>query len=264
MTTDAQPRTRAEPVNLMHAAASSLTVDEAATGYARIWQADPEEWFQPGVCRHCQTPLGSTQDDLVMSLGSFGWLPNVCCPNCAETGKARLADEDQKARANALSGVIPAEFAYWNQSLGNNEAKAKALGAFKPELRRGMILHGTTGGCKTRIMWELVKLVVALPDAQSWYWLDAFDAATKGIPVEAERAQFLFIDDLGNEPTSTKYETAMLRLIRKRNDWHRPIFITTQLTGIVFKRRFFEGAAAEAILRRLTERTDRISTDNIT
>lgn len=257
-----QSRTRDEPRQIMLAAASALTAADAAAGFSRLFDEQPTEWFRPGTCRHCDAPLGDSPDDLVIPLGAFGFIPNVCCKACADRGQARLAQEDRKARSAAYSSIIPAEFIWWDDRLGNNAARARTFAVFKPETRRGLILHGTSGGCKTRILWEVVKTLVDLPSAPSWLFLDAYDAATTGFPAEATRADYLFLDDLGNEPTSTKYETALLRLLRKRNDWHKPTLISTQLTGVVFKRRFFEGAAAEAILRRLNERTDKVSTDN--
>ena len=183
----------------------------------------------------------------------------MCCSSCSEAGKARIEAEDQLARANQFAGVVPAEFAHWDERRGNNAALARARGKFNPMTRRGMILHGTSGTCKTRIMWELAKQLVASPDAPSWLWVDSYDCATAGFPAECGKVDFLFIDDLGNEPTSTKFETALLRLIRKRNDWHKPTIVSTQLTGDAFKRRFFNGAAAEAILRRFGERADKIA-----
>lgn len=261
MTIESKTRHMKEPTSLLIAASQEMTAEAAASGFLRLWQSDRDQWFQPGACRHCGASLGTTEADMVIPLGAFGFLPNICCQTCSDAGKARVEEEDRKARAGALSGVIPAEFSWWDDRRGNNEARARVMGAFNPEGRRGMILHGTSGTCKTRLLWELAKKVVELSTAPSWLFLDAYDAATAGFPAEAARVDFLFLDDLGNEPTTTKYETALLRLIRKRNDWHKPIFLSTQLTGVVFKKRFFEGAAAEAILRRLNERTDKITTD---
>lgn len=250
-----------EPTQLLEATSGELTAEAAAKGFIAVFTAEPEQYFEPGVCRHCGVSLGATLEDKVMPLGAFGFLPNVCCQACSDAGKARLAAEEQKARAANYAGLIPAEFVYWNEKMGNNSARAKVFGSFNPDTRRGLILHGSSGSCKTRLLWEIAKHLVDLPNPVSWLFVDAYDAATVGFPAEAAKVDFLFLDDLGNEPTSTKYETALLRLIRKRCDWHKPIFISTQLTGIAFKKRFFEGAAADAILRRLSERTDKIPTD---
>lgn len=185
----------------------------------------------------------------------------MCCDKCAEAGKTRLAVERQEANNARFRGLIPTEFIVWDTRLGNNPGLARARSAFSISNRKGVILHGTSGTGKTRILYQLVKFVCEQPEAFSWCVLDAFEAADKGIPKEAYTCDFLFIDDLGNEPKSPKFETTLLHLIRRRNDWHRPTSITTQLTPSAFKQRFCSGAAAEAIMRRFRERSVSVATD---
>lgn len=221
----------------------------------------PDGFFPLGICRHCGASLGSAPEDKVIPIGCFGYLPNVCCQPCSDKGRARLALEDAQARAAMYSSKVPAEFVFWDDEKGNKRALAAVLGKFSFSSRRGLILFGPSGTCKTRLLWEIVKRVVDQPDNFTWLFMDSYDAAVKGVPEEAAFVQFLFLDDLGNEPTSTKFETALLRLIKRRNDWHKPTFITTQLTGAQFKGRFFQGPAAVAIMRRLRERSDQIATD---
>lgn len=255
-----QPTDRSGPIAFASVFASRTAEEAAGDDFARRHELDPEGYFKPGVCRHCGTGLGTALADRVMPMGVLGYLPNVCCPECSQKGKERIAAEAEGEQAKAFSGVVPAEFCTWDANKGNGAALAAAIGKFSFTTRRGMVIHGISGSCKTRIVWELVKRIVEQPQPFSWLVLDSFDAATAGFQVEAAKVDFLFIDDLGNEPTSTKFETALLRLIRKRCDWHKPIFITTQLTGLQFKARFFQGSAGEAIMRRLNERTDKINT----
>jgi DNA replication protein DnaC len=221
----------------------------------------PDAYYELGVCRHCGASLGETDDDKVIPIGSFGFLPNVCCPSCSQAGKDRLDEEYRKAsQTRYFSGNVPDEFIHWDESKGNVQALSRVLGKFSFTARRNLVLQGPSGTCKTRIMWELVKRVLEQVEGYSFLWLDSYDAATKGIPEEAHKAAFLFIDDLGNEPTSNKFETAMLRLIRNRCDWHRPFVLSTQLDAPLFAKRFFSGAAAAAIMRRMKERTDSVFT----
>lgn len=229
------------------------------------WKAEigesPNDWHTPGICRHCGVSLGDRDEDKVMSIGAFGWLPNICCHACAKAGKERIEEEARRAFSSGFSGIIPAEFIHWRADVGRNDVLAKVNGKFSFETRRGLTIFGPSGSCKTRVAWEVVKKIVAQPQAYSWLFLDAYDCATAGFPTEAGKVDFLIIDDLGNEPTGAKYETALLRLLRKRCDWHKPTIITTQLTAMQFKQRFFQGQAAEAIMRRLRERNDTINTD---
>lgn len=250
-----QPTHRDEPISIS-AALAAPSLAEYIAAAARDYPSTPL-----GICQHCGSSLGDKPEDKVIPIGAFGFLPNVCCQACSDKGKKRLAEEEAKERARAFGAFVPAEFVWWDEKRGNNAALAAARGKFNPATRRGLILHGGSGSCKTRIMWELVKSIAQLPNPPTWAWLDSYDAATTGFPADASKAEFLFLDDLGNEPTSTKFETALLRILRRRNDWHQPIFISTQLTGEQFKSRFFQGPAAVAILRRLSERTDKIATD---
>ena len=125
-----------------------------------------------------------------------------------------------------------------------------------------MVIHGVTGTCKTRILWQLVKRVLEQPENYTWLVLDGYEIATATTPFvkEAFFCDYLFIDDLGACPSSTKFVQALLHLIRRRCDWHRPIIVTTQLTGEAFKRRFFDDPASAAIVRRFRDRTDSIET----
>jgi len=256
-----------EPIHISEAADTDRDI------FIRRWEAErrksPDGTAQLGVCRHCGAHLGDDDDAKVIPLGVFGFLPNICCQRCSEDGKERIRQEQDLIAGSRLEGIIPTEFRDWNPQLGNNAARIELNRTFSFTSRKGLLIHGTTGSCKTRLAWQIVRLIVeenmrrAGESQYTWLWLDSYEMATKGIPADAERVHFLFIDDLGNEPTSTKHETGLLHLLRKRCDWQRATIITTQLTGAHFKSRFFEGAAGEAILRRLMQSTVTIKTDTI-
>lgn len=260
MQTDTQPRYRDEPVSMADALKEAFGTPDRETYIAEHdakHAANPDAYFKLGVCRFCACELPAK----VIPMGPFGFLPNVCCDACADKGIKEMAANERKAQDARFASIVPAEFLNWDDERGNRALMAKVNGAFSFTDRRGLVIHGQSGSCKTRVMWQLVKRIAAQPENYSWAFLDAYEAATKGIPADAERASFLFLDDLGNEPTSTKWETSLLHLIRRRNDWHRPVFMTTQLTGEQFKGRYFSGAAAVAILRRLRERATIINSD---
>lgn len=261
-----QPRDRDEPVALTALKAGPMEEYIAVTD--RKVRENPDGFYPLGICRHCGTSLGSAPEDKVIPVGVFGYLPNVCCAACSDKAKEMWEAEQRAAAELQFAGLIPTAFLRWDDSLGNTTAKARAFTRFGFDTKKGLVLHGTSGTCKTFILWQLVRLIVEEnakhqpEEHKTWLVLDAFEIATKGIPAEAERVHFLFIDDLGNEPTTTKFETALLHLIRKRCDWHRPTTVTTQLTGKQFKEKFFSGAAAEAIMRRFHDATIPIDTDN--
>jgi DNA replication protein DnaC len=233
------------------------------------WQAeyalDPENTVKPGFCRHCGRSLGEGEDDKVMPMGAMGFLPNVCCHSCEQEKLAQYEADKRKQRDLAFARVVPTEFLHWDEAMGNGAALAKALGKLSFSAKRSMVLHGSTGSCKTRIAWEILKRVLEQPECYSWLWLDAFEVAKGGFPKEARTATYLVIDDLGNEQKGWKgesrWETELLFILRQRFDWHRPVILTTQLTPVQFKERFFNGTAADAIMRRFRQMTDSVATD---
>lgn len=266
-----EPRARhevAEP-QPMAAVVAGSTDDEARREahqahldrWQRNYDANPEGFHRPGFCKHCGFKFGDRLEDKIFGTTTLIF-PNVCCDPCAEKGRKRFELEARQAQDAKFAGIIPTEFMVWDNNKGNNDALAKARGAFSVSARKGVVLHGTTGSCKTRIMWQLVRHVVEQPEGFTWLVLDSYDlTGDKGIPKEAFNVHWLFIDDVGNEPKSTKFEMGLLRLLRARGDWHRPTTITTQLTPTAFRDRFFNGAAAEAIMRRFKERSAGIPTD---
>lgn len=223
--------------------------------WEREYQHAPDEMHRPGVCRFC----GGLVDEPVRIVGNWIWKENACEP-CKDRERARLEQEKSvKVRHNPN---IPAEFREWNSAKGNNDALARARKTLRITDRIGLVLYGPTNSGKTRIAWQLIAHIAALPEGPTWLALDSYEAAnTASLAREAYQADWLLLDDLGNEPKNTKWETKLLHLIRVRCDWHRPIIVTTQLTPSEFKQRFFSGAAAAAIMRRFRERTDSVSTD---
>lgn len=250
MNTTAQPFNRHEPISIGDALGAPVSLADYLAAHDAEYRADTEGVCELGKCRHCGTALAGR----VIPMGLLGFLPNVCCDACADRGKAEIEGRERRAADARLAPVIPAEFLHWDGRRGNSALLAEVNGQFSFSSRMGLVLHGPSGRCKTRVLWQLVRRIAEQPDGLSWFVLDAFEAATTGIPKDAERADFLMLDDLGNEPTNGKWESALLHLCRRRCDWHRPIFITTQLTGAQFQARYFNGPAAAAILRRLRER----------
>jgi len=243
------------------------------------WQSeferDPDNTFRPGMCARCGCSFGPNPEDWVLKLNVGGLdisRPIRYCDPCVKILLDGRAVTEKQIREEKFAKIIPVEFNSWDLRYGNAALLAAVDKLYpspdtEPSLlprgnfasRRGMIIHGTTGTCKTRVCWQIVKRMLCHSTDMTWFWCDSYDLATKAVPSEAYWADWLFIDDLGNEPMSSKYESALLRLVRERCNWHRPIILTTQLTGAGFKSRFFEGAAAAAIERRLRERTDMVA-----
>jgi len=230
------------------------TIDAAVAQWQRGFDKSPEQYHEPGKCRYCGGPNESPL--LYRSDTGAITIPFTACESCISIKREEYEREKEALARIGLARFCPPDFAEpWNARLGNEELRAAAFKAFSLSTNRGLILHGGSGRCKTRVAWEIIKDVEARPPYAGFMWrfYDAFELSTKGIPTEAYSAQLITIDDLGNEPTGTKWETGLLYLLRKRCDYHRVTNITTNLSGAQMAARFFGGAAGAAILRRLAQ-----------
>jgi len=228
------------------------------------WQAqfasNPQRYRQPGVCcavlpdgRKCEAAI---PPPWVIKCGSI-MFPVVHCPECTRSYFEREARGDQLALEAELAWLVPPDFVGWDNSKGNGKLRSAALKTLESNPGKGIVIHGETGTCKTRVMWEMVKFLVAR--GEKFLWRDAAELEAGGIDKECYFVRHLFIDDLGNEGKKPSFQPALLGLIRKRCDWHRPIYLSTQLDGAGFKKRFFESHAGQAVLRRLRDHSVMIS-----
>ena len=256
------PPAPAEPRRMEDPAPVGTILRSAIDNLTAHWKSefarDPANTWEPGKCKFC----GCTLDEPLIVGSDLIQFPTIACDPCINKERERRDSEDRVKAESAFAKVIPIEFSFWDTHKGNNAALAKAQSNFNISSRKGLVLHGLTGTCKTRIMWQLVKRVIEQPEGYSWLMLNGFEIATSATPFpkEAFFCDFLFIDDLGNSPSSTKFVTSLLHLIRRRCNWHRPIIVTTQLTGDAFRQRFFNNPAASAIVRRFRDRTNNLQT----
>ena len=216
---------------------------------------DPKTAVHPfgGCCKVCNAPLADAWKDCDQrdaenpDLWLFrGFLPVTCCEACMEV--ARKGDTSQSDAE--WESRCPVEFRRpWEPAKADDRARVAAT-RWDARSGKGIVLHGASGSGKTRIMWQVARDVGRL--GISWLWLDSLDYLDN-LPPEALRVGVLFLDDLGNEPLTAQAETRLLKLIRSRCDWHRPMVVSTQHQGDSLAKRFREGASAQAVVRRLRE-----------
>lgn len=256
---DTAKRSPAEPVSLAGALNDSTETPES---FLAQWEANhaafPDQFHKPGVCRYCAGPMPAPhviQREILL-------FPITVCEPCVVKGLAEHADQRNEEMRSRHAAWCPPEFnQQWDAAKGNAHVHAEVM-KYAFDLRRNLLIHGPTGHCKTRVVWTLLKNM-ADADAlgRGFLFIDAYELSTKPIPAEAYQTGILVLDDIGNDARSSKYEVALLHLLKKRLEWHKPVFITTQLDGKAFVDRFFPSAehTARAILRRLKERTDFIA-----
>lgn len=247
------------------AGSEPLSVVEALTQaniLASEWEgkhhAEPSLYHDPSRC--CDCGCAMPKPYVIMA----GPMPLVIlrCDPCIRKRIDEESVKNDRTFEEHFGALCPPEFNHpWDCSKGNNLLKAEVLKRFSYSTRKGLLIYGASGSCKTRVVWELIKYLYKTSTDASFKWLmtDAFEIATNGIPKEAYYTPLLIIDDLGNEPLGPKNEKHLLYLIRQRCDWHKPIIVTTQLDGESFKKSFFSSHTGEAALRRFRERTEIIN-----
>jgi hypothetical protein len=127
----------------------------------------------------------------------------------------------------------------------------------------GLVLHGSTGAGKTRMVWLLLRRLFVhefiapkvfrageLEDAM----ITAFKLGTSGkLMSELRTAPILFIDDFGKDKFTERFETFLFTVINDRCEFKRPIFLTTNYVGQKLIDRFADIERGLPALRRLRE-----------
>ena len=107
-----------------------------------------------------------------------------------------------------------------------------------------------------RAVWRLLKKLSE--DGHEWMFVEAIDLLDS-IPERAFGVPVLVIDDLGNDTLTAQKEVKLLKILRTRANWHRPVIITTQFNGEALQKRFTETATAQAVIRRMRTFCDVVS-----
>jgi hypothetical protein len=182
-----------------------------------------------------------------------GWLPVNCCDNCYADAK-KDGDTLERQRKWWLE-KCPVEFRdEWDNRKGDQRLYSRVM-QFNPTQGRGLLIHGQTDTGKTRAVWRLLKRLAE--EGHEWLFVEAIDLLDN-IPERAFSIPVLVIDDLGNDTLTAQKEVKLLKILRTRANWHRPVIITTQFVGDSLQKRFTETATAQAVIRRLRSFCDAV------
>ena len=144
------------------------------------YERDPDNTFHPGLCAECGCSLGEPHEWVHTLKVCNIEIPRPVryCDPCIEKIIAARKAEDRLRRDAAFAKIIPVEFNYWDRQKGNaallervtqlypdpdGPGPATPRGNFAA--RRGCLIHGTTGSCKTRIAWQIIKRLVCHSEA---------------------------------------------------------------------------------------------------
>ncbi|MHC1767393.1 MAG: ATP-binding protein [Verrucomicrobiia bacterium] len=129
---------------------------------------------------------------------------------------------------------------------------------------RGLLLHGPTGSCKTRIAWRLLRR-----EFEQGRKVHALKAASVGMEshrhaLEGDLEKWfsrlvepdvLLIDDLGKGRFTDSAEAHIFNVVDQRTEQGRPLIITTNETRSSLTKRM-TSARCEPFLRRLRDYCD--------
>lgn len=200
-----------------------------------------------GCCKVCGTTL-PTAWRRIDHHAAPGWHAVNCCDACYEAAK-----QANEVSLDRWLDDCPPEFRQdWDNTKGDQQLMRAVLN-FDPDKRKAMTIVGPSGSAKTRAVWQLLRRFTL--QGIQWHFATALDLL-EGISADAARAKVLVIDDLGNDPLHANKEVALLKIIRRRCDWHMPFIVTTQFKGDELTKRFTDRHTAQAVIRRLREFSD--------
>lgn len=212
------------------------------------------------------------------------------CPSCVEAWEAkeaqRLAQFRPKTRLEKWEGICPPLYFKTDEDRIKREGKLKVrlpkpMGSKefvemlleRPWSIRGLGFCGDVRIGKTRLMFSLLKryylagkrvMYVYAPDFSDRYAALMHESPAKGTAYleYCETAEIWFLDDLGKGRLSESAQRALLRVIEKRTNSERPIFVTCNDDGntLIQRMRFedtgLESEYAKAMIERLREFCD--------
>lgn len=228
-------------------------------------------------CETCHRPFRAK----VCNFGGLRIVTRNCQPCCDDYERRNNPDPAtvQEMREAAWADLCPAEYQDTDEAKVRLSAGDKVVNEVLGwDCSRGLGLVGSTGRCKTRLMFLLLRVrhmagakiryvnAVNFADELADAYGRGSDDAERWMK-SIERAPLLFIDDLGKEKTTERVLTFYYRMTEHRTSNRLPLFFTSNLTGAPLQKRWDEAAHrggffadhASAIIRRLKERCKSIS-----
>lgn len=214
-------------------------------------------------CRRCASPFSCKS---MTVLGSV-WPVTFYCERCYDAARAEHDAAEREAyrakRARAWDDDVGRDaFNDTDTALLDPQKVARVM-AWKLS-PKGVLLHGASGKTKSRLMFMLARRVY-VDDGVQVHVTRATAAARKVSEMNATpgfvesyirsliTAPVLFIDDLGKETQSDKWESALVEVLDARGAARRPVVVTTNYVGDKLVERYRDRSTGEAVVRRLRE-----------
>lgn len=189
------------------------------------------------VCDTCHKIVGKTNQDIEIEKRQSEWR-EICPPEMRFTD---VEHKTWKENIEPIKQVLEWEF--------NKEGK-------------GLVLGGSSGKCKTRSVWKLLKRLyingvsfIAITETQfanecgSKFAISALEG--RQWVDELCKTPLLFIDDIGKSSVTQKFSHELFHVIDKRTSWRRPTIATLNSSGKELESKLGESGAK--IVRRLRD-----------
>ena len=230
------------------------------------------DWEVADLSDPAEVPVKCTHCDALVTVRAAVWkvFPAVTCPRCLGLYFERRAEREAAqhgrvpSRSEQFEERCPPKYLETEHSKLPDPANART--ALRWEYgSKGLVLHGETGSGKTRTIWMILRKAFLDGKSFLYYSGNDFDRACKAAGGSQKEEAFMesltgqdliVFDDMGNEKPSARSETILLDVFRHREEWQKPILVTTQFVGAELgaPSRWANGNTGAAMQRRLSDR----------
>lgn len=265
------PTPASEALGPMSAALSEMTPEQMAA-QAEILGREPMEFWQDAICRQCQGPFKAFATEHLFKKGK-PWVFTVICARCSAENRAKEeAEENRRKEDESLrkwKELCPQLYRITEEHGDTDESKLMSSNPIFAEIltrkygRKGLLMRGDSGKCKTRIMWRLMRRYFDMGRSIRAFTAGSFERACRDAAGKFHLTEWfedlagvdcLFLDDLGKAPWSQTTTSTFFDILEARSSTRRPMFVTTNLSGDTLLQQLkLEKDIGEPMLRRLRE-----------
>jgi DNA replication protein DnaC len=214
-------------------------------------------------CRRCSVSFTC----LALEVGENIWPVTFYCDPCFNIARAEFdyAEREQYRlkRARAWEDDVGRD-AFTDTDPARLDARLMARVMAWNVGPKGLLLHGPSGRGKSRLMYLLARrtyvddaipvlVTRATAAARKVSDFNNFVGSTEAYIRQLIGCAVLFIDDLGKETQSERWESALVEIFDARNAARRPCVITTNYVGDKLAERYRDRQNGDAVVRRLRE-----------
>jgi DNA replication protein DnaC len=214
-------------------------------------------------CRRCSASFSC----LALEVGTELWPVTFYCDTCFDVARAEFdAAEREQYRAKRARS--------WDEDVGRDAFTDTDPARLDARLMdrvmawrhgpKGLLLHGPSGRTKSRLMFMLARrtyvddgipVLVTRATAAARKVSDFNNSvgSTEAYIRQLIGVAVLFIDDLGKETQSERWESALVEILDARNAARRPCVVTTNYVGDKLAARYRDESTGSAVVRRLRE-----------